>query len=193
MKKITTQTHDPQTEHAEHIPCLHVEPELHDHVDAGGFTHLIVTHRNAWDHWRGREDQVTNIREALVVGGGDYLEQQGIGCRKYRSAHDIVLHPHNRYLWLHGNRHSRNFALEPSMSVTGVQTYYTHLHLDNMTRVKSLRPDILWVYDHRVLMHLEGLKGWSSTLLYHVTSAPPTKGVWGKTRSFYPGEENYAL
>ena len=193
MKKVTTQTHDPQTPHAEHIACLHVDHELHDYVDAGGFTHLIVTHRNAWEHWRGREDQLQNIREAMVVGSGDYLERDGIACRNYRSAHDIVLHPHNRYLWLRGNKFTRNFAVEPRMSVTSIQTYHTHVHLENCVRVKSLRPDILWVYDHGVLKHLEEMGGWSGTLLYHVASAAPTRGIWGKTRSFYPGEENYAL
>lgn len=193
MKKITTQTHKPNTDVVEHLPGLIIEPHLHDYVDAGGFTHLIVTSRNAWEHWRGREDQLDRIREAIVVGNGAYLEREGMACKHHRHAHDVVLHSHHRYLWLHGNVWSRNFALEPGISTTGVQTFYSHLHLDNLVKIRSLRPDILWVYDSRVLRHLESMGSWSTTLVLHTPSVHPQRGVWGKTRSFYPGEEHYEL
>lgn len=187
MKRITTQTRDPQLPGITHIPCQEVRPVLHLGVAVNEHHYLLITSENAWNHWRQR-DCASQVREAIVVGSGAYLEREGIACRTYRFAQDIRLKGDHRYLWLHGNVWSRDFSRELNKNrLTRVQTYETQIDLDACERVKAARPDELWVYSSQVIKALESLSVWPNTLLYHSGSCVPTKGKWGKTRCVYPG------
>lgn len=151
------------------------------------YDHIIVTHPRGWDHWHQHTDS-DYIKEILCIGAPHRYEQEGIPTRSHRFARDINIVPHHTYLWLHGDRYSRDFGTYDN--VTSVHTYSTEWDDAQVEQLCLCEPELLYTYDSETVDRLESERDWWLTTLYHTPRATPLP-VWGQTHEFYPGEEEW--